>query len=131
MITGTCRLIFDTNQKLPIDKRYSLDVFRDQYYPIAEVSRFIIKHQTIGLNQEFKLLIKGIYSVGYDNGISNIISVIKKEHFKLYQKFGGFTIKYRFLNYGEIDQDIVMTSWHILKISNFFKRAFLKESKVA
>ncbi len=128
VITGTCRLIFDSDKKLPIDKNYSLDYLRVDEKKISEVSRLIIEHQNAGLSQEFKLLTKGIYYVIKQNNLDFSISVIKEEHFKLYRRFGGFDIEEKLNSYGHLDNSFVITSWDILKISIFFKKLFLEES---
>ena len=130
-ITGTCRLIFDSDKKLPIDKNYSLDYLRADEKKISEVSRLVIEHQSSGLNQEFKLLTKGIYFVIKQNHLDASISVIKKDHFKLYSRFGGFCIEEQLNTYGHLDNTFVITSWNILKISNFFKKLFLEQTRVA
>lgn len=126
IITGTCRVIFDSNKKLPIDSHFSLNYLREEYTTIAEVSRLVIKHQSNGLNQEFKLLTKGVYFITLQNKITKTVSVIKDEHFKLYKKFGGFNIENKFDIYGTLYNTFIITLWDVSKISNFFKRAFLK-----
>jgi predicted GNAT family N-acyltransferase len=131
VITGTCRLIFDSDKKLPIDKNYSLDYLRATKKRLAEVSRLVIEHQSSGLNLEFKLLTKGVYFVIKQNGLDASISVIKDDHFKLYNRFGGFYIEERLHTYGHLDNTFVITSWNVLKISNFFKKLFLEEPKSA
>ncbi len=129
-ITGTCRVIFDSCEKLPIDKNYSLDYLRTQKQRLAEVSRLIIDHNTDGLSQEFKLLTRGVYLIISNNTIDNSVSVIKDDHFNLYNKFGGFAIEEHLHTYGNLENPFIITSWDTSKISNFFKRAFLNE-KVA
>lgn len=124
-LTGTCRLIFDSNKKLPTEKEFSFDYMRSKYKNIAEVSRLIIKHKTGGLNLEFKNLTKGVYSILADNSIGTSLSIIKKDHFKLYSKFGGFNIEKELNGYGHLDNNFVITSWDVSQISKFFKKAFL------
>ncbi len=131
VVTGTCRVIFDSDNKLPIDTHFSLDYLRIKNKTIAEISRATIKHSSIGLNQEFKWLTKGVYLITIKNSITKTVSVIKNEHFKLYNKFGGFHIEKELKTYGHLDKPFIITSWNILKISNFFKRAFLEKSEVA
>lgn len=130
-ITGTCRVIFDSQNKLPIDSYFSLDYLRTDMKTLVEVSRLIVKHQTVGLNQEFKWLTKGVYLLTNKNAITQTVSVIKKEHFKLYSKFGGFEMEKELDAYGNLDKSFMITSWNINNISNFFKRAFLEHTKVA
>lgn len=125
-ITGTCRLIFDSKKKLPIEDKYSLDHIRDKFGSIGEVSRLMIKHKGDGLNLEFKYLTKGIYLLLTNNPIDASVSVIRKEHFKLYGRFGGFEVEKEFNEYGSLKAPFVITSWDPKQISNFFKKVFLK-----
>ena len=60
-ISGTTRLIFDSENKLPSDKIFSFDNIRKQYNKIGELSKLIVKHEKKGLNLEFKYLMKGAY----------------------------------------------------------------------
>ena len=131
IVTGTCRVIFDSNKKLPIDSHFSLDYLRIQHKEIAEISRLNVKHNTVGLNQEFKWLTKGVYSISIKNSITRTVSAIKDEHFKLYSKFGGFTFEKRIDTYGKFPIPLIITLWDISKVSNFFKRAFLEKLKVS
>lgn len=124
-ITGTCRLIFDSDNKLPIEEKLSFDYIRQRHESIGEVSRLTVKHKKDGLNLEFKNLTKGIYLVLKNNPINASISVISKEHFKLYSKFGGFEIEKELDSYGNLNSPFVITSWDPSKISKFFKKAFL------
>lgn len=91
-ITGTTRLIFDSEYKLPTDKIYSFDAIRKQYSRIGELSRLIVQHEKKGLNLEFKYLMKGAYLLFMLNEIDITLLGIKKEHYKLYEKFGGNSI---------------------------------------
>lgn len=43
-ITGTCRVIFDSQNKLPIDSYFSLDYLRTDMKTLVEVSRLIVKY---------------------------------------------------------------------------------------
>ncbi|AXX92956.1 hypothetical protein CPU12_04290 [Malaciobacter molluscorum LMG 25693] len=126
LITGTCRLIFDSEKKLPIEEKLDLDYIRDDFNAIAEVSRLTIKHQKEGLSLDFKNLTQGIYAILKQNNQDATISVISKEHFKLYSKFGGFNIEKELNSYGHLNKTFVITSWDISKISKFFQKAFLK-----
>jgi len=130
VITGTCRVIFDSNKKLPIDSHFSLDCLRKKHN-IAEVSRLSVKHNSSGLNQEFRWLTRGVYLITTKNFITKTVSAIKDEHFRLYKKFGGFSIEKRFKIYGDLPNPSVVTVWDTLKISNFFKRAFLENLKAS
>jgi len=131
IVTGTCRVIFDSDKKLPIDSHFSLDYLRIQHKSIAEISRLSVKHNSHGLNQEFRWLTRGVYLIIIENSISKTVSAIKNEHFKLYKKFGGFTFEKKIDTYGKFPIPLIITFWDISKISNFFKRAFLEKLEVA
>jgi hypothetical protein len=131
IVTGTCRVIFDSDKKLPIDSHFPLDYLRTENKTIAEISRATIKHSSIGLNQEFKWLTKGVYLISIKNSITKTVSALKNEHLKLYSKFGGLSIEKRFEIYGGLPNPSIVTVWDALKISNFFKRAFLEKLKVS
>jgi len=131
IVTGTCRVIFDSNKKLPIDTHFSLDYLRTGNQNISEISRLIVKDNRSGLNQEFKWLTKGVYLIGIKNSINKMVSALKNEHLKLYSKFGGLSIEKRFKIYGGLPNPSIIIVWNVLKISTFFKRAFLVKSKVA
>lgn len=126
VLSGTCRLIFDTHRKLPTDEKYSLDYIREKYSSIAEVSRLVTKQDKSGLNLEFKYLTRGIYRVLENNPINASVSAMKQSHFKLYSKFGGFKVEKELKGYGHIDYDVVVTSWNPKEISPFFKKHFLE-----
>lgn len=125
-VTGTCRIIFDTGKKLPIDKNYSLDGLRSRGKDITELSRLVIdRPEKSGLGKEFKYLTSGVFRMLKSNHINRIVSVIKKEHFSLYNKFGGFEQKALLPSYGALNKSFVITSWDITKVSTFFKKLFL------
>jgi len=124
-ITGTCRVIFDSDQKLPIDSYFSLNYLREQHKNIVELSRLVVKKQHNGLSQEFKLLFKGVYLISTHNNITKTISVIKNDHYKLYQKFGDVKIEKQFDLYGTLNNKFIITLWNLAEISNFFRKAFL------
>ena len=124
-IIGTCRLIFDSNKKFPIEEKTSIYNLRNTHKKILEVSRLIIKQEQNGLNLDFKNLTKGAYFILLENNMDLAVSVIKNEHFKLYSKFGGFEIEQEVKGYGELNSDFIITSWKYKEISNFFRKAFL------
>ncbi|AXH10272.1 hypothetical protein CP960_04895 [Malaciobacter halophilus] len=124
-ISGTCRLIFDSKKKLPIEEKLNLNYLKHKHKNIAEVSRLIINNNS-GLNLDFKKLTLGIYLVLIQNDLKATISVISKDHFKLYSKFGGFKIEKDLSSYGKLNSNFVITSWDISNVSKFFKKAFLK-----
>lgn len=125
VITGTCRLIFDTpDRKLPMDKKFSLDYLRDKKKLLAEASRVIIKNKQ-GLKQEFKLMTIDSYRVLASYNMS-AVSAMTEEHLKMYKNFGGLTVEKELECYGSIDKKFLVTLWDTSKISTFFKRIFLK-----
>ena len=129
-ITGTCRLIFDSNdKKLPIDEKFSLDYLRNDKRILGEASRVIIKNIE-GLKPEFKLLTIDSYRV-LSSYKMDIVSVMTQEHLKLYKNFGGLNIEKKFQGYGTIDKEFFITLWQTSLISPFFKRVFLRDVKVA
>lgn len=125
-VTGTLRLIFDSNNKLPTESKFSFDSLRNQYKTIGELSRFAIQNESKGLSLEFKNLFAGIHNIFTNNDIDLIVTAIKKEHYKLYSKFGGTKILQEMNNYGKIAREAYALSWNPSQSSNFFKRAFLK-----
>jgi len=124
-ITGTCRVIFDSDKKLPMDKNFSLDYLRDKKKKLAELSRLMITPENKGLSQEPKLLTKGAYLVMKKNERTTLMSVMVHAHFKLYDRFGGFNIEDELKDYGNLSTPFIITSWEVARISPFFKRAFL------
>jgi hypothetical protein len=124
-LTGTCRVIFDSEYKLPIDKNFSLDYLRVHENKLAELSRLMIEDETKGLNLEFKHLTIGVYMVMLVNNHTTLMSVMKEEHFSLYEKFGGFGKEASLQTYGDIESPFIITAWEVLKISKFFKKIFL------
>ena len=125
IITGTCRVIFDKDNTLPIDKNFSLGYLRQRNKKLAELSRLVVKNEKKGLQQEFKYLTKGAYLVMKKNEFSTLISVMVKEHFSLYDKFGGFKIEDEIKSYGSLGLPFIITSWEVSEITHFFKKVFL------
>ncbi len=124
-VTGTCRVIFDSDDKLPIDKNYSLDPLRREYGKLAELSRLVIDKPTKGLGKEFKHLTAGVYRIMLDNDADALVSVMSPEHYPLYRRFGGFEIKDSLPVYGTLQQPFVITAWDVSRISPFFRKIFL------
>jgi N-acyl-L-homoserine lactone synthetase len=124
-ITGTCRVIFDLNNQLPIDTNYSLEKIRKQIKKTAEISRLVIANDR-GLGQESKLLANGFYRILKENGIQEAVSVISDEHYRLYSKFGGLERIETLTHYGSLNKCYVITRWDITQISKFFKTRFLQ-----
>lgn len=125
-VTGTLRLVFDSYNKLPTESKFSFDSLREKYRTIGELSRFVIKNKSKGLSLEFKNLFAGVHNIFTDNDIDLIVTAIKKEHYKLYSKFGGTKILHEMNNYGKIAHEAYSLSWNPSQSSNFFKLAFLK-----
>ncbi len=129
IVTGTCRLIFDSDKKLPIDEKFSLDYLRKQNQLLAEGSRVIIKNMG-GLKREFKSLTIDVYRV-LEAYKMNLVSVMTEEHLKMYHSFGGFGIEKKFKRYGTLNREFFVTLWQTNKISPLFKKLFLRDMKVA
>jgi hypothetical protein len=124
-ITGTCRVIFDKGNTLPMDKYFPLKYLRVKNKKLAELSRLIISRKEKGLSQEPKYLTKGAYLVMSNNKHTTLMSVMVEEHYKLYDKFGGFKIEDEIRSYGSLGLPFIITSWEISQISKFFKKVFL------
>jgi N-acyl-L-homoserine lactone synthetase len=124
-ITGTIKVIFDNDNFLPSDEKYSFDYLRKDYKKLVELSRFIISNDKNGLNLEFKYLFSGVYQLSMNNNIDLILSALKQEHYKMYSKFGGIKIEAELGGYGNINLPALVLSWNPLEISNFFKKVFL------
>ena len=125
-LTGTLRLVFDSESKLPTEDKFSFNSLRSKYKTIGELSRFVIKNESKGLGLEFKNLFAGIHNIFINNDIDLIVTAIKKDHYKLYSKFGGTKIIQEMDNYGHIEHAAYSLTWNPSQSSNFFKRAFLR-----
>ena len=130
-VTGTCRVIFDTSDRLPIDKNYSLDHLRSRNVSVAELSRMAVLNIERGRGNEYKRLMRASYEILRENGVHYTVCVVPDKHIKLYSKFGGVTIEKIFHGYGEIERDFVVASWRLSQTSSYFRRAFLGEHRVA
>ncbi len=127
-VTSTCRLIFDSKRKLPIEEKLNLSDIREKFPKIAEISRLMVKKENKGLSLDFKYLMAGMYYLKTQNELEASTSVFLQEHFKLYKKLGGFTIERELESYGHLDKPFVISSWNPANVSRFFKKAFLKVS---
>ncbi len=129
VITGTCRLIFDSKKKLPIDAKYTLDSLRAKSADrgLVEASRVIIENIE-GLKPEFRLLTIDAYKILASYNL-NAVSVMTEEHIKLYKKFGGLSIEKSFQGYGTLENEFFLTLWDTSKISPFFRKIFLQNRK--
>lgn len=124
-VTGTTRLIFDSHNKLPTEKKVSFENIRENYETIGELSRLIIGNNKKGLNVEFKYLMQGIHTLFMHNKIDITILAIIKEHYKLYTKFGGSEIIQEMDDYGDLGHEMYLLSWNPSMVSSFFKKVFL------
>jgi len=125
IITSTCRVIFDSELRLPIDKMHSFDNRRKQGKQIAELSRLAKINSDGGLSREFKYLVVGAYHTMIDNDMDILVSAMIPKHYKLYKNFGGFDIEKELDGYGSLDVPFVVTSWEVSMASDSFKRIFL------
>jgi hypothetical protein len=69
---------------------------------------------------------KGAYLLFISNDTDMTFLGIKKEHYKLYERFGGSNIIQELDNYGNLDLDALILSWNPSEASDFFKKTFLK-----
>jgi len=125
-VTGTIRVVIDSQKKLPSENNFSFEKIRDQYSNISEMSRFIVNKKEKGLGLEFKYLFRGVYHLFMNNQIDIILSGLKREHYKLYSKFGGVHIEEELKSYGSFSIPCLILSWDPSKVSPFFKKVFLK-----
>lgn len=124
-ITGTTRVIFDSDQHLPVEEKFSLDDIKKRYNQIGELSRLIVKDTIKGLGLDFKYLMRGIYNVFMHNDINIAISTIKRDHHKLYDKLGGVQIEKELDAYGKLENLFYIISYDPTQASPFFKKVFL------
>jgi hypothetical protein len=127
MLTGTTRLIFDSNNNLPSEKNLSFNRFRLENKIIGELSRLIVRKETSKLSLEFKNIMQAIYLLFINNEIDITFLAIIKNHYNLYDRFGGSEIVYSFDTYGDLGHPVYILSWDPSKVSPFFKRAFLNQ----
>lgn len=127
--TGTCRLIFDSKNKLPSETKMSFDSIREKYNTIGELSRLIVRNEKKGLNLEFKNLMQAIYIFFMNNNIDITLLAIIKDHYKLYTKFGGSEIISDMdeNGYGNLGIPTYLLTWDPSQVSNFFKKMFLNQ----
>lgn len=123
---GTCRMIFDSVNKLPSDNIYSFDDVRQKNNLIGEISRNVVKYRNKGLSLEFKYLMRAMCNLVLDNDINLALSGIKKEHFKMFSKFGTVEIIKELSHYGIIEEPCLIVSYNPNVVSKFIKKAFLK-----
>jgi N-acyl-L-homoserine lactone synthetase len=126
-VTATCRLIFDSENKLPSEGKLSFDNIRNEHKIIGEISRNIVKSSTSGkkgLNLEFKYLMAGMHNVFIHNEINMTLSGMKKEDYRMFSKFGGNEVIAEIESYGNLNQTSLVVSWDPSKASKFFKSIF-------
>ena len=124
-VTGTTRLIFDSENRLPSEQKISFSDIRAKHKVVGELSRLIIGNEKKGLNLEFKYLMQGIHTIFTHNEIDITILAIIKEHYKLYTKFGGSEIIKELDAYGHLEGEHYLLSWNPGEVSSFFKKVFL------
>lgn len=124
-ITGSIRLIFDSELGLPSESKHSFSDVRTKFNTIGELSRNIIYNEGKGLNLEFKYLMRGVYYIFKNNDIDIALSGIKQEHLKLFQKLGGVDIVQELDSYGSLNLPCLIISYNPELASNFFKKVFL------
>lgn len=125
MISGTCRLIYDSPNKLPSEDKFSFNNQRNHYNRIGEISRNIVRGRDKGLNLTFKYLMRGIYYAINLNDVELSLFGIKENDLKLFSKFGGIEILKELNAYGEVKKKCLIVSWEADKTSTFFKKLFL------
>lgn len=126
-ISGTIRLIFDSKNGLPSEKKCPFSKQRNEFNLIGEISRNIVKNRNQGLNQEFKYLMCGIYNIFMNNDINLALSGIRADHLKLFEKLGGVKVEKELESYGNVDIPFLIISYNPKFASRFFKKVFLKE----
>ncbi|WP_072682700.1 hypothetical protein [Arcobacter sp. LA11] len=124
-VSGSIRLIFDSEEGLPTEGKIKFDDVRKKYNCIGEISRNVVKHRGAGLNQEFKYLMCGIYNVFINNDIDIALSGIRKDHLKLFKKLGGVDIYKEMKGYGSLNVPFLIISYNPNFASKFFKKVFL------
>lgn len=124
-ITGSIRLIFDSDFGLPTENKCSFSKLRTKFNTIGELSRNVVYNEGKGLNLEFKYLMRGIYYIFKSNNIDIALSGIKREHFKLFEKLGGVDILKEMDSYGSLKVPFLVISYNPKFASNFFKKVFL------
>ncbi len=126
-VTGTCRLIFDSENKLPSEEKYSFDDLRKKYNKIGEISRNIAKNNKRGLSLEFKYIMGMTCKLVVDNNIDLALSGIRKDHLKLFERFGDVQVLKELNSYGTLTIPFLIVSYNPAIISPFFKKAFLSQ----
>ena len=123
---GTCRMIFDSINKLPSDDIYSFDRERQKNNLICEISRNVVKYRDKGLSLEFKYLMRAMCNLFTDNHIDLALSGIKKEHFKMFSRFGKVEIIKELSHYKTIKEPFLILSYDLKVVPKFIKKAFLQ-----
>lgn len=126
-ITGTCRLVFDSEKKLPSDKRVSYDLYRKRFGKIGEISKNIVKHDGSTLNLEYKYLMRGLYYVFNKNEMDMTVSLIRKDHLRIFKNIGAVEVLQDVPNYGGLSEDFILMSCDPSKPTRLFLKAFLKD----
>lgn len=124
-LIGSTRLVLDSKLKLPTEKYYSFDNFRNKGYKIAEGSRLIVDKSIKESKFSFKYLSGEMIKYAKDKNIDYILATISKEHFKFYKKFGGVEIINDYKKYGNIEKDFITISIDLNNLSPFLNKKFL------
>jgi N-acyl-L-homoserine lactone synthetase len=125
VISGTLRIIFDTEEKLPTDTIFSHDDIR-KTQKLVGVSRNIVSNDSGALSLDFKYLMKGIYNVYKNNDIDMVVAEIKKEHYRQCSRFGGMEILCETNSHSSLNVPFLIIKWDMNQISPFFKKVILK-----
>lgn len=125
-VTGTCRLVFDSSKKLPSDKRVSYDPYRQRFGKIGEISKNIVKHNGTALNLEYKYLMRGLYHVFNKNEMDMTVSLIRRDHLRIFKNIGKVEVLQDVENYGGLSEDFILMSCDPSKPTRLFLKAFLK-----
>jgi hypothetical protein len=125
-VTGTCRLVFDSDKKLPSDKRVSYDPYRKRFGKIGEISKNIVKHDGTALNLEYKYLMRGLYYVFNKNEMDMTVSLIRRDHLRIFKNIGAVEVLQDVENYGGLSEDFILMSCDPSKPTRLFLKAFLK-----
>ncbi len=125
-IVGSIKLTLDKKCKiLPSEDKYLFNHIREKYN-VAELGKQVIETRNRG-KLTYKYLYSAVYNFAISNNIDTLVGSFKKDHLKLYRKFGGIKIEKEIKSYGNINLDFYIISWNLHKVSDFFKRGILNK----
>jgi len=124
-IVGSIRMSFNVGTGLPFQETYDFSRITEKYNTV-ELTRQVIHPEHRGGKLIWPAFYQGIYRLSQDNDIQVVMATIKESHYKLYKKFGGMNLEANLGNIYGLDENHLMLSWHIEKISRFFRRAILR-----